>query len=441
MVDAPPATARAPNTPASDTALYRMRWVVGAGVAVVIFFFGGLGGWAAVAPLDSAAIAPGVVKVESNRKTIQHLEGGIVAEILVRDGDRVAAGSALVRLDETRARSALEQLEARRDAALALEARLGSERDGADSIRFPPTIEPQGKAALGETAIFAARGRALRGQAAILAQRIAQYEKEIVGLQGQITAESTQLELVDKELTSHEKLRQQKLTGMQRMIELQRDAAEISGSRSRHVADIARAEQNIAGVRLEILDLDTRRVSEAVEQLRATQTLLQDLDERIHTAADLLARTTIYAPIAGIIVDLSVHTVGGVIAPGEAVMDIVPVGERLIIEARVNPEDIDAVHPGLEAQVVLTAFNRRNVPPMSARVISVSADRLTDPRTGLPYFLARIALPDQPSAAYDGLELYPGMQAEVMIVTGERTALDYFTRPVTRSFNRALRED
>ncbi len=428
-------------------AFQSMRRVALVGAVIAAVFFGGLGGWAAMAPLDSAALAPGVLSVEGNRKSIQHLEGGIVAEIAVREGDRVAAGQSLVRLEETHARAALEQLQGRHYAALALEARLLAERDSLDAIVFPLALTAESdnqevaEAIAGEQSIFDARRRSLEGQAAIIEQRIAQYQKEIEGLQGQIDAETSQLALIEKELAAHSKLAKQKLVGMQRLIELQRDRAEIRGSRARHVASIARVEQNITEQRLEILELDTARVNEVVESLREAQARKLDTAERIRAAEDVLARTHLRAALDGVVVDLRVHTVGGVVAPGETLMDIVPIDERLIVQAQVTPEDIDSVHAGLEAQVAITAFSRRNVPPIDGTVVSVSADRLTDSRTGQPFFLARIALPQDPYEGQQGLSLFPGMQAEVMIVTGERTALDYLIRPAMRSFGRALRED
>ena len=359
----------------------------------------------------------------------------------------MTAGQALVRLDDTQARAALGQLRSRHLAAAVTEARLLAERDQLGVVEFPRVLRQMygdvkaEEAAATERSIFEAGRKALKGRAGILEQRIAQFEREIEGLNGEIASEDRQLELIGQELTGLEQLRKRKLASMQRLLELQRLEAEIQGSRSRHVADIARAKQNIAEERLKILELDTQRVNEVVQELRDVQNLLLDLSERVRAATDVVRRTVIVSPLRGTIVGLGVHTVGGVVAPGESLMDIVPLGDRLIVQAKVKPEDIDSVHPGLTAQVALTAFNRRNVSPMVGTVTSVSADRLADPRTGQPYFLARISLPDQPAADYVDLELYPGMQAEVMIVTGERTALAYLFRPVVRSFGRALRED
>ena len=249
------------------------------------------------------------------------------------------------------------------------------------------------------------------------------------------------MEVLREELGAQETLVEKKLTGAQRLLELRREEAAIAGNRSRHVAAIARVKQNIAEEKLKILELNTNRLNEVVAQLRETQTLILDLSERIRAAEDVLARTLIRSPLTGTIVNLRIHTVGGVVARGEPLMEIVPLGERLVIQAQVDTADIDSVYPGLVAQIRLTAFNQRHLKPIEGNVVSVSADRLTDERTGVPYYLAQIELTDESLAELGDLELYPGMQAEVMIVTGARTALDYILRPVTRSFDRALREE
>lgn len=426
----------------ATTALQAMRPAIVTGAVVIAVFFGGLGSWAAIAPLQSAAVASGVLNVESSRKTIQHLEGGIVEEIFVREGDAVKAGQDLIRLDSTQARAILAQLQNRRETMKALEARLVAERDNRDLVVFNggQDLEEPSKAVAGEASIFEARRRALESEQSILENRIAQFEEEMTGLRGQISAQGTQLGLIDKELSALEKLLARKLASMQRVIELKRERAEIVGDRNQQLAAIARIKQSIAEEKLKILDLRTARVNEVVEQLREVHTSLSDIDERIVAAADVLARTNVVAPLDGTIVNLRVHTLGGVIGAGEAVMDIVPDQEGLIVDARVNPTDIDSVTPGMQAQVILTAFSRRTVAPLEGIVASVSADRLTDPRTAEPYYLARVRLPDSVLADRDDLALSAGMQAEVMIITGEQTALQYLFRPVEQSFNRAMRE-
>ena len=417
------------------------------GFAVIAVFFGVLGGWAALARLDSAAIAPGVVVVDTKRKTVQHLEGGIVGEILVRDGDRVHAGQVLIRLDETRPRATLELLRGRYMAAQALEARLIAERDHREEIILPESLlgqrdDPKVAEIIdGQTNIFVTRQQTLSGQIGILRQRMAQYREEIRGIEGEIAAEGTQLRLIAEEIATVSKLLEKGLAKKPRLLALQRQQAEINGERSRNEASIARAKNSIAETRLRITELETARIDEVVQELRDTQTQQFDLVEKMRAAEDVLRRTAILAPLGGVVVDLKVHTHGGVIAPGEPLLDVVPSADRLVVEAQIDPDDIDVAHEGLTARVQFTAFNRRHLVPVKGVVTSVSADRLVDERSGLPYYLARIELADDLPEALNGTSLYPGMQAEVMIVTEKRTVLDMLVQPIAQSFNRAFREE
>ncbi len=416
-----------------------------AGGAIIVLFFVGFMGWMALAPLESAAIATGVVAVDGNRKTIQHLEGGIIGEILVREGEAVERDQALIRFGDTTPKATLELLRGRWLVARALEARLVAERDGLGEIVFGDALlarmdEPKvGKIIIGQVNIFDSRRDVLAGQASILGQRMAQYGEEITGIEGQIRAEDDQYELIRGEIADVQTLFNKGLATKPRLLQLQRRASEIEGSRNLHVAQIARARQSIAEVQMRVEELGKSRLNEAVEQLRKVQAEVYDLDERLRAASDVLARTEVRAPLAGTVVGLRVHTTGGVVSPGEPIMDIVPRDHRLIINARVNPQDIDVVRAGLPAQVRFTAFNQRHRAPSEATVTSVSADSLTDDKTGEIYYLARVEL--TAAAAKDAEELLPGMPSEVMIVTGARTALAYLMEPVVRSFNRAVRED
>ena len=424
-----------------------LGWPVVAGLLIIALFFGALGSWAALAPLESAAIAPGVVIVDTKRKTVQHLEGGIVGEILVQEGDTVSAGQVIIRLDETQPRAMLELLKGRYRAASALQARLMAERDGRERIDFPDWLlaesdDPKVAEVIdGQVNIFVARRKALAGQVAIIEQRIAQFAEEIKGLKGQIVAEDTQLRLISDEISVVRDLLAKGLARRPRLLALQRREAEIEGSRSQNEALIARVKQNIAEARLHISELQTTLINEVVKELRDVQSEQFDLTERMRAAEDVLHRTEIRAPIAGTIVALQVHTPGGVIASGEPLLDIVPSEDRLVIEARVDPKDIDVVHPGLPAQIRLTAFPLRTTPMLDGRVAYVSADRLVDKRTGQPYYVARVLFDESQEEVLDDLVLYPGMPAEVMIVTGSGTALDYILKPITTSLNRALREN
>lgn len=415
------------------------------GFATIALFFGGFTGWAAMAPLDSASIAPGVVKVETDRKTVQHLEGGIVHEINVREGDHVRAGEVLIRLDDTQPRASLDLLHGRMMAAVALEARLVAERDGRQMMTRPIRLRDGTNDATAreiidaQIRIFDARRKTMSDQIAILKQRIAQFAEEIIGLNGQIGAEERQIALLDEEIKSMAELVAKGVAPRPPYLELQRRLAELEGMRSQNLARIAQVRQSIGETRLQIAGLRTARTDEVVQQLRDTQAEQFDLTERIRSAQDILRRTEIRAPIDGKIVALKVHTPGGVIGPGEALLDLVPSDDRLVIDARIDPRDIDVVHTGLRALVRLTAFNQRNLPPLEGTVTSVSADRLSDERTGQAYYLVRIEPDEILEQAQSAIQ--PGMQAEVMIVTGARTALESFLDPISRSLNRAFRED
>lgn len=402
-------------------------------------FFGGFGGWAAFAPLDGAAIAPGVVNIESNRKTVQHLEGGIVGAILARDGDFVVAGQPLLRLDDTRARAELDMLRVQRDAALALAARLVAERDGAETVSFPDHLV-DGPEARAEANVFQARRQALEGQTAILTQRAAQHREEIAALSAEIDAARKQASLIAQEIADVQSLVAKGLERKARLLALQRQAAEIEGLRNRNEAMIAKVRRDIGETELQIVELRTTMLNEAVQGLRETQEKIAKLEEEIRAAEDVLARTTVTAPASGVVVDLQVHAVGAVIQPGQRLMDIVPQDEQLVVEARVEPADIDVVAAGSPARVKLTAFSQRTTPALDARVKWVSADRLVDERTGQPYYLARVELAESALAEAGVSELYPGMPAEVMIASGRRTMLDYLMSPLMRSIDRAGRE-
>lgn len=418
------------------------------GFTVAGVFFGVFGIWAAVASLESAAIAPGQVMVGTNRKVIQHLEGGIVQAILVRNGSQIEEGDPLVELAETQPESTLEMVRVRLRHAAAREARLTSERDGTDTIVFPEWLiaesktEPEAAEILAaQQRIFASRREAIDSQTQILRQRIAQYREEITGLTAEITSETRQLKLISDEVQDVQFLVDRGLERRSRLLQLQRQSAAIEGSRARNRALIARAKQSIGETELRILDLSTTLNREVNEELREVQAEVADLWERNKAAEDIMSRTVIRSPVTGTVVNLKLFTPGGVIAPREPLMEIVPIDDDLIVEARVDPGNIDTVQAGMRANVRFTAFTARNVETIEGEVDHVSADALVDERTGASYYSARIVFASDERARLGGLELYPGMPAEVMIVAGERSALSYLVRPLTTSFGRAMRED
>ena len=429
-----------------QTAAIGIRGLVITGLVIIGLFFGVFGSWAMLAPLESAAVAMGVVSVDSKRKTIQHLEGGIIEQINVKEGQTVAAGDVLLKLDETQPMASLALFEARYYSELAREARLKAERDNETEIAFPAVLLEQADnptvqdALEGQQNIFRSRRDAIDGQTAIIQQRIAQIQEENKGLNALLANVSKRIELIQDEMDSNQELFEKGMTGKMRLRELEKELAEVMGERSQHTAAISRNKQNINEARLQITELKTTQLNEVAQELREAKDTLYDLQEKIRAATDILARTEVRAPIAGTVVDMQVTTVGGVIGPGEPLLDIVPTDDTLIIETQIDPKDIDVVVPGLMAQVSLTAFNQRNLRPIEGQVMTVSADRLTDERTGQDYFMARVVLSEDPADVHPDLSLYPGMQADVMIVTGARTTFEYLTQPLSRSLQRAFKE-
>lgn len=426
-----------------DIGIAKLFWL---GIGIVVFFFVGLGSWAGFVPLSSAAIAPGVVTVDSRRKTVQHLEGGIIARINVQDGDQVRAGDVLVVLDNAQARAQVNLLSGRLAGLHLSRARLTAERDGATAPDFPDTVfdlvpdgEQLARMMAGEETIFTERQSFLKGQTDINRQRIAQLRAEIAGLRDQIAAENRQLELISQEETGLTDLVEKGLARKPRLLELQREQASIRGSRARNQAAIARAEQSIREAELTVIDARTRFLNEVVATLQQQQAEIADLSEQLAAANDTLSRNRIIAPVAGTVVNTQIFTTGGVIAPAQPILDIVPADDRMLIEAQVAPNDIDVVRAGLSAEVRISVFKQAEAPTLDGVVQTVSADALTDQVTGMPYYLARILIHDLSELPRDA-ELHPGMPAEVMIITGEQTAIEYLTEPIRLSLRRAMKE-
>ena len=408
----------------------------------------GFGFWAAQAPLESAAIAGGAIEAESSRKTIQHLEGGIIRRILIRDGDEVAAGQPLIRLDDTKARATVQVFQGQLWDAQAREARLSAERDGRETIQFPLPLRQaaQNDPALmeilaGQVKIFDTRRKLLASQIEVIQQRKAQTEREIVGLRFLDGAAMKRTAIIKEEIASIAPLVAKGLQTRPRLLQLEREQAEIDGRLGDTLAQISRAEQSLGESQAMILKLESDHYTEIAQSLRDAQTQIFQLLERIQAASDVLARTEIRAPEAGTITDLRIHTPGGVVAAGEPLMDLVPHQDRLIVRAQVKPEDIDLVRPGLEARVRLLPYKHRRVPPVDGVLTYVSADRLVDKETERAYYTARIRIDEACLRGLPEVEIMPGMPVEVLIKTGKFTVAHYVLRPVLDSFNRAFRED
>ena len=417
------------------------------GVIGAIIVFGFFGSWSVLAPLESAAVARGTVVLDSNKKTVQHLEGGIISDILVREGQRVEKGDVLIRLSETAAKARNEILKTQYITALATKERLEAERDGTD-LSFKDDIfiedkdDPDVKTVLDtQRRLYEARQKSLQGELNVLDQRINQSKEEIGGLEAQKAAAKEQLDYLAEEIATVKKLLDKGQALRPRLLSLQRQQAEIRGRRGEYQAMMARAHKTITETELQKINTRNKRLGEIVDKLREAQTTVADLKERISASKDILKRIEITAPLTGYVTDLKFFTVGGVIGSGEPIMDIVPIDDELVIEARVSPQDIDVVHKGLKAKVRLSAFKARKVPMLRGEVVNVSADKFMDRATHQSFYKARIRIDPEILKKVKGIEqLYPGMPAEVLIVTGERTFLSYLISPITDSFVRAFRE-
>jgi HlyD family type I secretion membrane fusion protein len=407
--------------------------------------FGGAAAWSTLADLESAVIAPGVLVVDSNRKTVQHLDGGTVAELLVREGDTVAAGQPLIRLDRTVAEATLDLLRGQLDASLALAARLAAERDGRAAITFPGALaeraaEPNlAELMTAERRVFAARREQVESQTRILRQRNVQTEEQIRGILAEMKAQDRQLKLLGEETDAVAEMVSKGLNPKPKLLALQRQSAELEGARAHNLAAVAQAQQQIGEGELRIVDLQAQFLSEAVQKLRDEQAKIFDLAQRIRAAEDTLTRTEIRAPASGRIVGLKVFTVGGVITPRDPLMDIVPQEDVLVVDAQVAVNDIDVVRVGLPVQLRFSALNQRTTPTIDGTVSKVAADRSVDQRTGQPSYTVRVAV-DSTERLPKNVALQPGMPVETMIRTGSRSFLNYIAKPIADFASRALRE-
>lgn len=416
------------------------------GVLVVCLTFGGFFGWATFAELSSAVIASGTVMVDSNRKAIQHVEGGIVKDILVRNGDMVRGGTLLLRLDETRAKASLAILQSKLDQALAAEARLLAERKQAEAIAFPAALlERQDAPQLGDIlrdqeSLFQARLATLAGETDIYEQRIAQVGEQIAGFRAQQESKGRQIELIGEELKGLKTLLAKGFAEKPKVLALEREAARLGGERGEMIAEIAAAKTSISEAKLQILQLEKDFQERVEQELREVRAEIFDVSERVAAATFVLDHLEVRAPEDGIVVGLQVYAAGQVVKAGETFLELVPVNDQLIVEAKVQPFDIDNLVPGQEADVLFTAFPQRTTPRLAGSVIYVSADRFEDERNGEAFYLARISVSEEEAARLGERKLHPGMPADVMIKTGERTALDYLIQPLRDSVMRAWRE-
>jgi membrane fusion protein, epimerase transport system len=416
------------------------------GIIILVSMFGILGTWGYLAPIDSSALAPGYVTVKSHRKTVQHLEGGNVSEILVKEGDIVKAGEVLLRLDGSEIKAQLEILKGQHITLVAQLARLIAERDQANQINFPVELQDLSnqhvlEAREGETQIFNARKRSYQGEILVLNQRVSQLSSKIKGLQGQRASKQELIKSYGEEVSDLKELLAEGFTNKLRLLDSERNHAVNTGEVAALSAEIASSEIEIGETKLQILQLQKKFQEEVASKYSELQSELYDVAQRLVATNDKVTRVEIKSPANGRVLGLSVHNVGGVIKPGEPILDIVPQKEELIINAQVSPMDIDRVRVGLLSEVRFSAFKQALTPKMQGKLINLSADRITDEKTGMPYYQAIIELTPDSYEKLGNLELLPGMPAEVLINTGERTVFEYLTQPITNAFARAFIED
>ena len=416
------------------------------GVVLTLVGFGGFTTWGALAPLASAAVAPGIVTADTNRKTVQHLDGGVIAEIAVRDGDQVEARQVLMRLDDLETRSVVTLLEGQRRAYAAQEARLLAERDKRGKLVFPKDLadlrtNPEMAEILsGQERIFQSRRASIEGRTDVTRQRIAQYHAQIRAYEAQFSAGHEQLDLIREELEDVAELTAKGLERKPRLLALKRQAASLDGDQGEFLNSMAQAKEAIAQSEMEILSVAADHQSEVATELREVQTRLAEVTEKLAAAQIRQGRRDVVAPEAGTVLNMRYFAPGAVVPPGGPILDLVPRDDSLVVEARVRPGDIDVVHVGLSAKIIFSAFKSRTTPQIDGKVTRVTADALKDERTGEFYYLARVAADPAQLERLDNVILQAGMPAETLIITGERTMLDYLTQPIRDSFRTAFRE-
>ena len=417
-----------------------------AGVVLTLLGFGGFTTWAALAPLASAAIAPGIVTADTNRKTVQHLDGGVIAEIAARDGDRVEARQVLMRLDDLETRSVVTLLEGQRRAYAAQESRLVAERDKKDRLVFPKdladlrTVPEMAQILSGQERIFQSRRASLEGRIEVTRQRIAQYQAQIKAFEAQFEAGRQQLDLIREELVDVSELTAKGLERKPRLLALKRQAAGLDGDQGEFLNSIAQAREAIAEAEMEILSAEADHQSEVATELRDVQVRLAEVTEKLAAAQIRQGRRDVLAPEAGTVLNLRYFAPGAVVPPGGPILDLVPRDDSLVVEARVKPSDIDVVHVGLSAKIVFSAFKSRTTPQIDGRVTRVTADALKDEHTGEFYYVARVAADPAQLGKLADVQLQAGMPAETLIMIGERTMLEYLIQPIRDTFRRAFRE-
>lgn len=434
-------------SPQQEKLRHAIRRNVRLGAIASLALVGGLGLWAATSSLSGAVVAAGHLAVDSNVKAVQHPQGGVVGALNVHNGSVVAAGDVLVRLDDTVAKANLAIVDNGLDELAAQRARLMAERDGSDSVAYPDDLisrasNPEvARVIEGENRLFALRRQARDGQVSQLGERIAQYRQEIAGVEAQQKSKQQEIALIKLELEGVEALWKKKLVPISRLADRQRAQAQLDGEDGALTAAAAQARGRISETELAIIQIDQDMRSQVAGELREIDAKAGELRERQVAARQSLNQTDIRAPQAGRVHQLAVHTVGGVVTPGEAIMQIVPSADALVAEARVAPQDIDQLRVGQPATLRLSAFNQQTTPEVEGTVDRISADLIEDAKAGISYYAVRIALSPRSLEQAGSPELKPGMPAEVFLKTADRTVLSYLLKPLTDQASRAFRGD
>lgn len=417
------------------------------GLSAVVLLVIGLGGWSAFTGVAGAVVAPGSVVVESGTKRVQHSEGGIIKEIWVKDGDFVDAGAPLLQFDDTIIGASLQIVSSQLDQLSATRARLEAEATGSVDIVWPQRIvsrridQEMSVIMAGQEALIKSRRSSIEGRQTQISEQIRQIETQIDGLIAQRDATAEEIEIIEGELTSLIDLEKQGLVPSKRLNVLRRDRSSLKGEHGRLVSDIARSRETIGERRIQMLQIVDEFNAEVLEELQTTRSQIAELGEREIAAHDRLARLQIVAPRSGMIHNLSVHTIGGVVSSGETILEIVPRQDRLIIEAQIATADVDQVLAGQEAGVRFPGLNQRRTPELEATVLSVSPDAVRDPETQAVFYEVRLQLNSGEAEKLGSVVLIPGMPIEAFIRTSNRTVLSYLVKPIFDQVAHAFREE
>jgi len=423
--------------PSNDT-----KGVIAFGLSVIFVVFGLVGGWMALAPLASSSVAMGTVSADLNKKTIQHLEGGKLTDILVKDGDKVTKGQVLLKLRDVQIKAQLDILQAQNQDAIALFARLKAQRDGLEKIKFPKELTDE-NSIKDQQNIFETTARTIKDEKAITRKKIAQLKEQMSGLNSLIESKQRRKDSISEEIKEWENLFKQRLVDKQRIRELKRENNMVEGDIANGYSEIAKLKEQISETKTVQLLREKEFKKETLQRYVETKSVLSDLKSKIIANEDTLNRTTITSPIDGTIVGLKVHTVGAIIRPGEPILEVIPSNSKLLVIAQVQTTDIDKMKKGLLADIMFSAFNLKQINVIQGNVIHVSADSFIDEVTGMPYYEAKIEVNEEGLKTLDdnGFVLVSGMPAQVMIKLGNRTALSYFLKPFQQMLGRSFNEE